>query len=69
MWTTSYAHASLDILGTPHIAMACALLAAYLLTKIPWETALVLLAPQDLALLVGSSMPQALRLVFAGATQ
>ena len=38
-------------------------------TKVLWETVLALLALQDLALLVGSPMPRALRLVFAGATQ
>ena len=37
--------------------------------KVLWETALAILVLQDLALLVGSPMPQALRLVFAGATQ
>ena len=46
-----------------------AVLVARVHIKMLWETVLALLALQDLALLVGSPMPPALRLVFAGATQ
>ena len=60
------------LLGTAGTLPTLTLAAAFadiLHTKLTQETVLALLALQDLALLVGSPTPLALRLVFAGATQ
>ena len=61
--------ALLGTVGTLQIPTLDAAFVARVHTKVLWETVLALLALQDLALLVGSPMPRALRLVFAGATQ